>query len=144
MSENPNRSWWRGCLRGIGDGAVTGFVVGGIIALTAVLIAGTLWAAPGAWFGSIGLGAVASFLEGGLLGAIPGAVIGGMYESMTEYAHEHEIQKQIAEVRKIERNSDIADIMHPLPPVPDTPAITATERLTNRRLEQANKNHELA
>lgn len=105
MMRPEDKSFWSGAVHGIWDGALKGFVVGGIIGVCVLFAAGIFGSliTMGTLGGlAIGIGAcITAFISGGIIGAVVGSPVGAIYEGVNEYIEEKEVQRDIERARKL-------------------------------------------
>lgn len=94
MMRPEDKSFWSGATHGVWDGAVKGFVIGGIIGVALLFFSGVL--ITGATLGALTIGfaqTIGVFVAGGAIGAAVGSPLGFLYEGINEYIEEKEVQR---------------------------------------------------
>lgn len=128
------KSFWTGALQGAAAGAWKGFLIGGTLLLGAALIAGTaITPNVGIFFMDAFAQIALKFFIGGMIGAVPGAAIGAVYEGVSDYVEQAEIQKEVEHMKELERKThlpliakeqQIAATADALQDIPEETAIT--------------------
>ena len=99
---------WRGAV----SGAAAGFILSGLVALTfAVATGGVVNPITGGVL-ELTAQALGAFFMGGMIGFVPGGIIGAAYEGFNEYIEEREIQRHMAHAKALVKGNELYDIEH--------------------------------